>query len=154
MADANARLEARRIGADEVAPTHAAKLDQRKQRGKNRPAGVQHDAAHVGVVVVEHVPHLAVGKRGLHQPELALAAEHARLRLAADRGEHGEKLVDGRMGAAGERAADPVDQAAPRFVHGALGEILEVEARQEIAELFGGVQARRGQIVVRLGRDF
>jgi hypothetical protein len=139
LPDADARLEARRISADEIAPAHAA--------------GMQHDAAHVGVVIVEHVTHLAVGERGLHQPELALAAKHARLRLAADRSEHGQKLVDGRMAVAGERAADPVDQAASRLVDGALGEVLEAEARQELAEHLGGVEARRGEIVVGLGGD-
>ena len=153
MPDAHAGLEACRIGADDIAPADAAKLDQRQQRREHRPAGVKHDAAHVGVVIVEHVAHLAVGERRLHQAELALAAQHRRLRLTADRGEHSEELVDGRVSAAGQRATEPVDQPAARLVHGALRKVLETKARQEVGKLLRRVEARRGKIVVSLGGD-
>src|SRR5437016_1228017 len=48
LADPHPGLETCRIGADDIAPADAAKLDQRQQRGEHRPAGMQHDAAHVG----------------------------------------------------------------------------------------------------------
>ena len=41
----------------------------REQRGEHGRAGVQYHATHVGVVVVEHVSHLAVGKRRIEQAD-------------------------------------------------------------------------------------
>ena len=112
---------------------------------------MQHDAAHVGVVEIEHVAHLAVGERRFGDAELELVAEHRRLRLRVQRLQHRQQLADRRMPAAGERAADPVEHAAARLVHGRLGQILEAEARQERREIARDVQAERRRAVVGFG---
>jgi len=44
---------------------------------------MQHHAAHMGVVEIEQVAHLAVGERRIEKPELEAAAEHGRLRAPA-----------------------------------------------------------------------
>ena len=51
------------------APRHRSALGKREQRRKHRRTRVQHHAAHVGVVEIEHVSHLAVGERRVEQPE-------------------------------------------------------------------------------------
>ncbi len=112
---------------------------------------MQHDAAHVGVVEIEHVAHLAVGERRFDQAELETVPEHRRLRLAVQRLQHRQQLADRRMAAAGERAADPVEHAAACFMHRALRQILEAEARQERREIARDVQAQRRRAVVGLG---
>ncbi len=56
-------LEADRIGEHEIGATDGASFGQRKQRRKHRRTGVQHHAAHVRIVVVQHMTHLAVGER-------------------------------------------------------------------------------------------
>ena len=66
-------------------------LGQREQRGEHRRTRMQHDAAHVGVVVVEHVAHLAVGERRVEQAELELAPEHGRGGLAGGFLQHAEQ---------------------------------------------------------------
>ena len=76
---------------------------------------MQHDAAHVGVVEIQHMPHLAVGKRRIEPTELEATAEHGRLRRAAGLLQHREERVDRLVPAAGERAADPIEHAAPGF---------------------------------------
>ena len=151
LADAHAGLESGGISADEIAAAIAAALDQREQGSEDGSARVQHDTAHMGVVIVEHMPHLAVGGCGLDEPELELAAENGGLRLAADRLQHREQLADGRMRAAGQGAADPIEHAAAAFMHRPFGQILELEPRQECAEVPGHVQAEGGGVIIGLG---
>ena len=87
---------------------------------------MEHDAAHVGVVEIEDVAHLAVGERRIEEAEPQVAAaEHARLRSPARLLEHGDELGDRRMGAAGQRAADPVEHAAAGFVPRGIREVVE-----------------------------
>ena len=93
LPDAHAGLEARRIrtgerAAVDHAAVNAAALGQREQRREDRRRRMQHDAAHMGVVEVEHVAHLAVGERCLGQAELQLVAEHRRLRLRVQHLQH------------------------------------------------------------------
>ena len=114
-AGAHAGLEADRIGQHEIGAADRRALGEREQRGEHRRARVQHHAAHVGVVVVEHVAHLAVGERRVEQAELELAAEHGRLRLAGGFLQHAEQRRDGAVAGARQRAADPVEHAAPRL---------------------------------------
>ena len=45
---------------------------------------MQYDAAHMGVVEIEHVAHLAVGKRRIKAPEPEVMSDHRRLRAAAN----------------------------------------------------------------------
>ena len=86
---------------------------------------MQHDAAHMGIVEIEHVPHLTVGERRFGQAELQSVTEHCRVWLRIQCRQHRQQLSDGRMAAAGERAADPVEHTAARFMHRALGQILK-----------------------------
>ena len=83
--------------------------------------------------------------------ELEIVREHRRLRLRIQRLQHRQEFADRRMPAAGERAADPVEHAAARFVHRGLGQILEAEARQERREIARDVEAERRRAVVGLG---
>ena len=112
---------------------------------------MQHHAAHVGVVVVEHMAGLAVGERRLHETELHAAPEHRRLRLAAQLLQHRQELAERRMPGAGERAAEPVEHAAARFMHRLLGQVLVAEARDEGGKIARDVGAERRRAVVRLG---
>jgi hypothetical protein len=50
-------------------------------------------------------------------------------------------------------SAQPSQSSAARFVHGALGQVLEPKARQEVSEQPGRVEAWRGEIIVSLGGD-
>ena len=117
--------------------TGARALGEREQRGEDRRTRVQDDAAHMGIVEIEDVPHLAVGERRVEQPEPQLAAEYPRLRPAAGLLEHRNQLGDGGMGAAGQRAADPVEHAAAGLVHGGRREIAEACAGQVATQRLG-----------------
>ena len=132
----HAGLEADRVSQHEIGAAHGLALGQRKQRGEHRRARMQHHAAHMGVVVVEHVAHLAVGERRVEQTELQAAAEHGRLRLARNLLQHRKQRGDGLMPAAGERAADPIEHAAPRLADRGRGNVLEPRRRQMAAQRF------------------
>src|SRR5262249_45427310 len=67
------------------------------------------------IVEVEHMAHLAVGKRRIEQPELEVSADHGCLRPTADLPQHAEKRVNALVPAPGQRATDPVEDAAPGF---------------------------------------
>ena len=113
-------------------------LGEREQRGQHRRARVQHHAAHVGVVVVEHVAHLAVGERRVEQAELELAAEHGRLRLADGLLQHAEqrrRSVRGRLPA----SAQPIQSSRPRRASrcAAVGQIAESRRGQMRAQRLG-----------------
>ena len=144
-AGAHARLEAHRIGEHQVGAADRLALGEREERGENRRARMEHDAAHVGVVEIEDVPHLAVGERRIEIAEPLVAAEHARLRSPARLLEHGDELRDRRMAAAGERAADPVEHAAAGFVPGGRREVVEA--------CIGEVGAQRLGERHRIGRE-
>jgi hypothetical protein len=75
-------------------------------------------------------------------------AEHRRLRLRVQYLQHRQQLPDRRMLAAGEHAADPVERAAARLMHGCFGQILETEAREERRKIARDVEAERRRAVV------
>ena len=132
------------------APLTALRFGQREQRGQHRRARMQHHAAHVGVVEIEHVPHLAVGERRVAQAEPQLAPEHGRLRAAADLLQHLDERVDGLVPAAGERAADPIEHAAARLVLGGSREVAEPRRRQAAAQGLGQGDRVGAEILVHL----
>ena len=105
-------LEPHRVGKHESGAAHGRALGKREQRGENRRARVQNDAAHMGVVEIKHVPHLAVGERRIEPPEFEASAQDGCLRPAAGLLQHREQRIDGLVPAAGERAANPVEHAA------------------------------------------
>ena len=92
-ARAHAGLEAGRIGQHELLAADGRALGQREQRGEHRRARMQHHAAHVGVVVVQHMAHLAVGERRIEQSEFELASEHGCGRLAGGFLQHARASV-------------------------------------------------------------
>ena len=73
---------------------------------------MQHHAAHVGVVEIEHVAHLAVGERRIGEAELELAAEHRRLRLRIQRLQHGSSFPT--VGCRLPASAQPIQSSTPR----------------------------------------
>ena len=136
-AAAHARLETDGVGKHEVAPAHRRALGQREQRRQHRRTRVQHDAAHVGVVVIEQVPHLAVGQRRFQQTELEPAPDDRRLRFAADLLQDAEQRVDGAVPAPRQRAARPVEEAAARFAHCRRREVFITRSGKMAAQRFG-----------------
>jgi hypothetical protein len=68
-AAAHAGLEAHRIRQHELGAIDRSAFGECKQRGEHRRARVQDDAAHVGIVVIQHVSHLAVRQRCIEQAE-------------------------------------------------------------------------------------
>ena len=98
---------------------------------------MQHDAAHMSVVEIEDMPHLAVGERRFGEAELEPASEHARLRTAADLLEHLDQLAHRRVPAAGEGATDPVEDAAAGLVLRGRREIAVLRRRQMAAQRLG-----------------
>ncbi len=112
---------------------------------------MEHDAAHVGVVEVEDVPHLAVGERRIEIAEPQIAAEHAGLRPSARLLEHGDELIDRRMAAAGERAADPVEHAAAGFAPGGGREVVEAGIGEVGAQRLGEGHRIGREILVHRG---
>ncbi len=72
---------------------------------------MQNDAAHMGIVEIKHVAHLAVGERRIEQPELEASAKHGCLWPAAGLLQYAKERIDGLVPAAGERAANPVEHA-------------------------------------------
>ena len=98
---------------------------------------MQHHPAHVGVVEIQHMTHLAVGERRVAQAEPQLAPEHGRLRAATDLLQHIDERGDGLVPAAGERAADPIEHAAARLMLGGNREIVELRRRQAAAQGLG-----------------
>ena len=111
---------------------------------------MQHDAAHMGIVEIEHVPHLTVGERRFGQAELQSVTEHCRVWLRIQCRQHRQQLSDGRMAAAGERAADPVEHTAARFMHRALGQILKAHARQKCRKVARDVEPQGRRAVIGL----
>src|SRR5262249_30986667 len=98
---------------------------------------MQDDAAHMGVVEIEDVPHLPVGERCVQEPEPQLAAEYPGLRPAAGLLKHRNQPGDGGMGAAGQRAADPVEHAAAGLVHCGRREVAKACAGEVAAQRLG-----------------
>jgi hypothetical protein len=148
---AHRRLESHRIGEHEVGAAHRLALGKRKERGENRRARMEHDAAHVGVVEVEDVPHLAVGERRIKEAEAKVAAEHAGLRAPACLLEHGDELRNGGMTAAGKRTADPVEHAAAGFVPGGFREVVEACVGEVGAQALGERHRTGREVLVHRG---
>ena len=98
---------------------------------------MQHDAAHMRIVVIEHVSHLAVGQRRIGKAEPQFAAEHGGLRTAGNLLQHREQRGDGFVPAAGQRAADPIEHAAARLMLRSRAEIAELRGRQIAAQRLG-----------------
>ena len=69
LAGPHAGFETAHIGADQFAPGDAGTLAlaQREQRGEQRRTGMQDDAAHMRVVEIEDMAHLAIGQRRVEQ---------------------------------------------------------------------------------------
>ncbi|BCJ89643.1 hypothetical protein IZ6_03780 [Terrihabitans soli] len=89
----------------------------------------------MGVVEIEDMAHLAVDESGFQHAELfAALRDHRHLLQAAERADTGKKMTDRRMTAAGNRAAEPIHDAAPRFVHDGVRQILEAKIGGECAE--------------------
>jgi hypothetical protein len=155
LPDPHARFEASGIGGDQRTAVDLGAIDppalgKRKQRREDRRRGMQHDAAHMGVVEIEHVPHLSIDERGFGQAELQPVRKHGRVRLCVQRRQHRQQFSDGRMAAAGERATDPVEHAAARFVHGRFGHIFEAHARQKRGQVARDIQPQRRRAVIGL----
>ena len=133
----HAGLEADSIGHHQVGAADHRAFGQGEQGCEHRRTGMQHHAAHVGVVIVEDVAHLAVGERRIEQTELQLAAENGRLRSPAYVPQDLDQPRNGRMPAAGKRTADPVENAAARLAARALAEIVKARRRQMAAQRLG-----------------
>ena len=156
LAHPDARFERRRQGDDHVASRRLAPLAEREERRQGGGAGVENHAAEMRVVEVEHVPHLAVGHRRIQQAEPKFAApQHRDRRHGAQRLERRDCHVHGWMAAAGEGAADPVEQRALRLVHRRGRQVLVVNAREEAGERAGDPRPREGRTIrglLRVGR--
>ncbi len=111
-AAANAGLEPRRIGKHQISPAHACALGKCEQCGQNWRARMQNDAAHVRIIEIKHMAHLAVGKRRIGEPKLEVSAQHGRLWPAACLLEHCKQRIDRFVPAPRERTASPVEHAA------------------------------------------
>src|SRR5262249_27235993 len=96
-----------------------------------------HDAAHVGVVEVEQVPHLPVGERSIEQAEPQRAAEHGCLPPSAGLLQDGDKHVDRRVAAGRQRAADPVEHARPARLPPPRGKIVRAHGGEIRAQRLG-----------------
>ena len=97
---------------------------------------MQHDAAHVRVVIVEQMSHLPVGERGVEKPELEIACKDGGLRFAASLLQNTEQFIDGGVLATGERAAYPVEHAPSRFADGPGREVVVLRPGQMATERF------------------
>ena len=91
----------------------------------------------MSVVEIQDMSHLAIGERRFGKAQLEPASEHARLRAAADLLEHIDQLAHRRVPAAGERAADPVEDAAAGLVLRGRREIAVLRRRQMAAQRLG-----------------
>jgi len=111
---------------------------------------VQHHAAHVGVIVVEHVAHLAVGQRRVEEAELEAAAEHGRLWPAGRLVQDVEQRGDGLAPAPRQRTTDPIEHAAAGRPHRRGREVAESRRRKTCTERLG---QRRGVAVEILLHD-
>ena len=111
---------------------------------------MQHDAAHVRIVVIEHVSHLAVGQRRIGKAEPQFAAEDGGLRFAGNLLQHRQQRGDGFVPAAGERAADPIEHAAARLVLRRSAEIAELRRRQIAAQRLGQRFRFGGEVLIHI----
>jgi hypothetical protein len=134
---AHARFEADGVGEHEVGAAHRLAFGEREQGGEDRRACMKDNAAHVGIVEIEDVPHLAIGERCVEEPEAQVAAENTGLRPPAGLLENGDELVDRRMAAAGERTADPVEHAATGLVRGSRRDVVELGLGEVAAQRLG-----------------
>ncbi len=136
-AAAHAGFKAHRVGQHQLLAADRRALGQRKQSSQHRRAGVQHHAAHVGVVKVEHVAHLAVGERRIEQSELELSPENRRDRLSGSFRKNAEQRCNGAVARSGQRAADPVEHAAPRLPLRSFSEVAKLRRREMAAQRLG-----------------
>ena len=155
-AGAHPGLEPDRIGQHEIGAAHRRALGrpplgEREQRRQDRRARMQHHAAHVGIVEIQHMPHLPVGERRIAQAEPQLAPEHGRLRPAAHLLQHLEQHRDGLVAAAGERAADPIHDPAARLMPRRLRQIAEPRRRQPAAQGLGQGDGIGAEVLVHGG---
>jgi hypothetical protein len=134
LADPHARLEAEGVGRHQGSAVDGCDEACRGERGQDRGARVQHHPVHMRIVEVEHVTDLAVGKRGLEGPELPAAPDHRDGLAAAQSVQPREQHVDGSVPAAGQSAADPIQDAAPALVPDLVREILVARAGDERSE--------------------
>ena len=91
---------------------------------------MQHHAAHMGVVEVQHVTHLAVGERRIEQAELELAPEHGCRGLPEVFLQHAEQCRDGAVPE--PASAHPIQSSTPRRASRfAAAEVAELVRRRD-----------------------
>src|SRR5688572_17905832 len=143
LAHPDAGFERRRQGNDDIAAGQPAPFAEGEQRGKGCGAGVENDAAEMGVVEIEHVSHLAVCHGRIQQAQSVTAtSKHCGHRCRAEVGECLEQHGYCWMTAARQRTPDPVEDGALRFVDGCGREILVADLRQKTGE--SGCQSKTG----------
>ena len=108
------------------------------------------DTFHMGVVEIQNVAHLSVDEGGFRQSDLASVGDDRHAFEAAHGRDACKRPGDRRMTAARDRAAQPIENAAPAFVHDIGRKILEIQARRECAELTAHAELQRRYAVLNL----
>ncbi len=97
---------------------------QRKDCGSDRPRRMDH-GLEMRVVEIERVRRHAVEERRMQDVDPLVPSEHARLRGADERGERRQRTVHRLVARRADRAADPVEYRALRFMHDGRRDVLD-----------------------------
>ena len=102
-------------------------------------------AAQMCVVIIQHMPHLAVGDGGFHKSELHLSPDNRGAPVRTDGPENARQRIESGVFAPSQSATEPVKNTAPTFMDNVIGQILELQIREIARQFFRNAEIKVGR---------